>query len=92
MFLRLLWIWLIGASYALFQEINTDDETWFFQVVSRFLSGEVLYKEIFLGVGPLSVYCAALPMLIFGKELLIARLVLVSYFTLGVFFTILILN
>ena len=88
----LLWVFLAAAFFALVQEINTDDETWFLQVLHRFLSGEKLYKEIFLGVSPLSVYITALPMFFLGHELLIARLVLVLYFTLGVYFMLLIMK
>ncbi|HSX38098.1 MAG TPA: hypothetical protein VLE95_04625, partial [Chlamydiales bacterium] len=83
--LKIAFTLFLGTAYALFQEIHTDDETWFFQVISRFLAGESLYKDIFLGVGPLSVYCTAFVCLLFGQELFIARLVLVSYFTIGVF-------
>ena len=52
-------VFYAGFYLCRFQEVNLDDETWFLQVVNRFLSGEVLYRDIFLGVTPLSVYVTA---------------------------------
>lgn len=77
-------LFLLGLFFCLFQEVNRDDETWFLQVVNRVLSGEVLYKDIYFGAFPLSVYAAALFCWPFGAELLIARSLLALYFTLSV--------
>ncbi|NGX47962.1 MAG: hypothetical protein K1000chlam3_01347 [Chlamydiae bacterium] len=71
--------------FCVFQEINTDDETWFLQVVNRVLSGDVLYRDVFLGVTPLSVYIPAFFCWIFGSELLVVRLVHALYFAVGIF-------
>jgi hypothetical protein len=85
-------VFSIALIYALFQEINTDDETWFLQVVRRVLSGEVLYRDIYFGLTPLSAYVTAFFCLLFGVELLVARAVLALYFTLGVILVLLILK
>lgn len=77
-------VFLIGLYFCLFQEVNRDDETWFLQVVNRVLQGEVLYRDVYLGVFPLSVYTTALFCWPFGAELVIARGVLALYFTVGV--------
>jgi len=71
--------------FCVFQEINTDDETWFLQVINRVLSGDVLYRDVFLGVTPLSVYIPAFFCWIFGSELLVVRLVHALYFVVGIF-------
>ena len=85
-------VFSIALIYALFQEINTDDETWFLQFVRRVLSGEVLYRDIYFGLTPLSAYVTAFFCLLFGVELLVARSVLALYFTLGVILVLLILK
>ncbi len=71
---------ILCAGFCLFQEINTDDETWFLQVVNRVISGEVLYRDVYLGVTPLSVYFSQFFCRIFGCELLVNRGLLGLYF------------
>jgi hypothetical protein len=74
---------LMGLWLSLFQEINLDDETWFLQVVRRVLDGEILYRDIYFGATPLSVYVTAFLGSIFGSELWVARFTLVLYFVSG---------
>jgi hypothetical protein len=38
--------------------VNLWDEAWFLQVVNRVAAGETLYRDVFLGTTPLSVYLA----------------------------------
>jgi len=78
--------------FCIFQEINTDDETWFLQVVNRVISGEVLYRDVFFGATPLSVYIAALFAKIFGSELIVMRAVLAIYFVCSIILSCLILK
>ncbi|NGX37923.1 MAG: hypothetical protein K1000chlam2_01091 [Chlamydiae bacterium] len=80
-------IFCVGFYLCRFQEINLDDETWFLQVVNRFLSGDVLYRDIFLGVTPLSVYITSFFCWLFGVELLVARGVLVLYYVCTILLT-----
>ena len=46
---------LVGALYS-FSGVNTRDEAWFLQVVSRVSDGDVLYRDFFFGSTPLSVW------------------------------------
>lgn len=75
---------ILSLYFCLFQEVNTDDETWFLQVVHRVVSGEILYRDIFFGTTPLSVYIASFFAKLFGSELIILRAVLALYFSLSI--------
>jgi hypothetical protein len=46
------------------------DEAWFLQVSARLHSGEVLYRDVFFGVMPLSAYAARMLTSVFGVEIL----------------------
>ncbi len=83
---------VIGLLFSLFQEINRDDETWFLQVVNRVLSKEVLYRDVFLGVTPLSVYLTAFFSYFFGAELIIVRLLSAIYLATTIMFSLAILK
>lgn len=78
---------ILGLYFCLFQEINTDDETWFLQIVNRIVSGEKLYKEVFFSSTPLSVYLAAMCCKFSGAELILLRGLLALYFSLSVVFS-----
>ena len=51
------------------------DEVWMTQVLRRVLEGETLYRDIFFGVPPLSVYATAAIGKLFGAELIVVRCV-----------------
>ena len=51
------------------------DEAWFLQVVHRVTSGEVLYRDVFFGVTPLSVQMTAPAVRLFGAEILVIKTV-----------------
>lgn len=74
-YLIILFILLFGYGFFtnLSNGVSTHDESWFLQVVARFLAGEVLYRDIFLGVTPLSVYVTAVPASLFGVEILVVK-------------------
>lgn len=56
--------------------VNPADEAWFLQVLRRLYEGETLYRDVFFGVPPLSVY-ASLPLVwLLGPEILVVKLVL----------------
>lgn len=82
----------LGLFFCLFQEINTDEETWFLQIVNRVLSGEKLYKEVFFTSTPLSVYIGALCCQFSGAELIVVRGLLALYFSLSIILSCLILK
>jgi hypothetical protein len=66
--------------------INRGDEAWFLQVASRVARGEVLYRDIFYGAGPLAVY-ATLPFIrVIGVEVVAVKLVVAISYTLSLLF------
>lgn len=60
---------LAGTPMALLLPSDSADEWWFLQVVVRVLDGESLYRNVFLGVTPLSVWLAAGWMWVFDTSL-----------------------
>jgi hypothetical protein len=59
------------------------DEAWFLQVVHRVTSGEVLYRDVFFGVTPLSVQMTAPAVRLFGAEILVIKAVVGLCFALS---------
>jgi len=53
--------------------VNVADESWFLRVVDRILSGEILYRDVFCGVTPASVYLTALVAAVLGAEILVVK-------------------
>ncbi len=49
------------------------DEAWMIQVLNRMLSGDVLYRDVFLGVTPLSLYLLQAAGFFFGAEAWLLR-------------------
>jgi 4-amino-4-deoxy-L-arabinose transferase-like glycosyltransferase len=79
-------IWL--GSIALFvlgyvdavRQLAADDSVWFLQVAARVAHGDVLYRDVFFGAAPLSVYLTAPFLLIFGTQFAVVRaLVALAY-------------
>jgi hypothetical protein len=75
-------IWPAGGAFILVcygflvnlaNGVNFGDESWFLQVISRVLSGDVLYRDVFVGVTPLSVYVTALVAAVLGTEILVVK-------------------
>ncbi|HQR47586.1 MAG TPA: hypothetical protein PK598_16435, partial [Thermoanaerobaculia bacterium] len=60
-----------AGSFSWF--VGGGDETWFLAVMSRLLSGERLYRDVFFGSLPLSAQLAEPVLRIFGPELLVLR-------------------
>lgn len=81
-------IWLAGGgaifAIALILDVSHGfsiwDESWFLQVVHRVASGEVLYRDIFFGAGPLPVYLTAALVRIFGSEIVVVKAVIALLF------------
>lgn len=81
--------WLVGAlilfGLSYFVTITrdlTDDESWFLQVVHRATSGDVLYRDVYFGATPLSVYLTATFTSLFGTEILVIKAVVMLCFVL----------
>src|SRR5262249_3317210 len=51
------------------------DQSWYLHVANKFLHGGVLYRDMFLGVPPLSMYAAAGAVALAGSELVGLRAV-----------------
>lgn len=66
-------IFSLGYFFSIVSGINMADESWFLQVVHRVTSGDVLYRDVFCGYTPLSVYLTAVFTTIFGTEILVLK-------------------
>jgi hypothetical protein len=66
-------LFAFGYYVTIARGINTADESWFLQVVHRVTSGEILYREVFFGVTPLSIYLTATLTTLFGTENLVVK-------------------
>lgn len=58
----------------------TDDEAWFLHVVLRCRRGDVLYRDVFYGAGPLAVWLAQAAVRVSGPHLRVLRGLSVAYF------------
>jgi hypothetical protein len=72
-------LFIICYGLTLFSDVGTSgyllDKSWFLQVVQRVTSGEVLYRDVWCLVTPLSVYLTAAITAPFGNEYLVAEAV-----------------
>ena len=73
-----------GYAINLTNGVNVLDESWFLQVVTRVLSGDALYGQVFFGVTPLSVYVTAIPAALLGTEITVIKAVYALCFALTV--------
>jgi len=69
---------LVGlyAFLDITQGFNMWDESWFLQIAHRVMSGDVLYRDVFLGIMPLSVYLTAFFTNAFGSEILVLKAIM----------------
>ncbi len=77
-------LFFLGFFISIADGINMADASWFLQVAHRVTSGDVLYRDVFFGATPLSVYLTALFTTIFGTEILVVKGVMVLCFVLTV--------
>lgn len=70
-------LFCLGFFLSIADGINMADASWFLQVTQRVTSGDVLYRDVFFGSTPLSVYLTALFTTIFGTEILVVKGVMV---------------
>lgn len=83
MYWPLLFLTILCLAYV--QRIDTADESFFLQVANRIASGEILYRDVFLGTTPLSAYILALSIKLFSCDIAIARTLLAIYLFLTLF-------
>ena len=60
--------------------LNTWDESWFLEVVVRMRHGDVLYRDISYGAGPLPAYLTQAATYVVGINVLAEKLVVVLAF------------
>ena len=53
--------------------MGTADTSWFLRVACRMASGEVLYRDVFYGAGPIAPYLASLAARVSGGEMIAIR-------------------
>lgn len=70
----------LAAVFALFAWLESavggfgyGDETWFLQVLDRVAGGDVLYRDVFFGSTPLTVWAGLPAVKLFGSELLVVK-------------------
>lgn len=68
-------VFAISLLRSLADGPGLSDESWFLQVVHRVRSGEVLYRDVFFGATPLSVYVTALLTWATGIEIVAVKTV-----------------
>ena len=65
---------VIASAFAWTWGWHLADDSWLMQIANRFLSGEALYRDVYLHVTPLSIYLLASPATVFGPQILILRI------------------
>ncbi len=66
-----LFAWGMGLTIA--HDFGMADESWFLRVCQRVVQGDVLYRDIFYGTTPFSVYLSAAAVRLFGAEILVIK-------------------
>jgi len=86
----LFWIFLLGIGFLFTWTfgVNLYDETWFLQVIRRLKEGEILYRDVFFGVNPISAYVTLFFSLFFGTEILVLKFLQALCFASTVFLTV----
>ncbi|MDO8671692.1 MAG: hypothetical protein Q7O66_09725 [Dehalococcoidia bacterium] len=76
------WSFLFVLSLLIYlaSGLVSADSIWFVQVTNRLMSGEVLYRDVFFGATPLSVYLTAAFATFLGVEMLTVRVVMALSF------------
>lgn len=74
-------VFLLALARSLADGFGLADESWFLQVVARFRAGDVLYRDVFLGVTPLSLYATSAVASVVGIEILAVKVVTNACFT-----------
>jgi hypothetical protein len=77
-------VFALALAFSAASGFGMADEAWYLRVIYRVLAGEVLYRDVFLGVTPLSVYVVAPLAALFGTEVLVVKAVVALCFTASV--------
>jgi hypothetical protein len=68
-------VFVLAFCRSMADGIGLVDESWFLQVVARIRSGDVLYRDVFLGTTPLSAYATAALTWLTGVEVVAVKIV-----------------
>ena len=68
-------VFLLAGARSLADGFGLGDESWFLQVVSRLRSGDVLYRDVFFGSTPLSMYVTTGLTFLTGVEVIAVKIV-----------------
>ncbi|CAA9368362.1 MAG: hypothetical protein AVDCRST_MAG68-5195 [uncultured Gemmatimonadetes bacterium] len=66
-------VFAVALAFSAASGFGTADESWYLRVIARTLAGDVLYRDTFLGVTPLSVFLVAPLAALFGTEILVVK-------------------
>jgi 4-amino-4-deoxy-L-arabinose transferase-like glycosyltransferase len=77
----------VAAGLYLLSGINTRDEAWFLQVVTRVADGDALYRDVFFGATPLSIWLTWPLVALFGAQLAWVKLLVLAAFAATLAFT-----
>jgi hypothetical protein len=70
-------LFMLSYALTLLSDIETGryllDKSWFLHVVNRVTAGDVLYRDMFFGVPPLSIYLTVPVTQLFGNAYLVAE-------------------
>jgi hypothetical protein len=80
-------VFLVAMGRSLADGVGLSDESWFLQVVSRMAAGDVLYRDVAIGVTPLSVYVTSWVTAFTGIEIVAVKLVTNACFAATAFIT-----
>lgn len=81
-FLAGLFLFAYGLYTNITSGLITNDESWFLQVAHRMTTGDVLYRDVFFGATPFSVYLTAALVALFGTEIVVVKAVMALSFAL----------
>jgi hypothetical protein len=80
-------VFVVAMARSLADGVGLSDESWFLQVLSRLAAGDLLYKDVAIGVTPLSVYVTSWVTAFSGIEIVAVKLVTNACFAATAFFT-----
>jgi hypothetical protein len=72
-------MFVLGLGFSL-RLLNSWDESWFVQVIARMRAGDILYRDISYGAGPLPAYATEALTYVTGVDVLAVKLVVTLAF------------
>ncbi|MBN1148579.1 MAG: hypothetical protein JXA78_15070 [Anaerolineales bacterium] len=69
-------LFAIGICAAVTGGLVQTDDAWFLQVVHRLMNGDSLYRDVYYGITPLSMYASAALASLLGAEIIVLKVVM----------------